>query len=69
MRKNQRYSQEKMSLAIELWQESGLSHRKFCVREKLSSPNFGYWLRKYRNETEAPAEEETAPEKQKETIT
>lgn len=50
MRKNQRYSKEEMYLAIELWQESGLSQRKFCKHEKLSLPTFGYWLRKYRNE-------------------
>jgi len=47
-----------MYLAVELWQESGLSQRKFCVREKLSLQTFGYWLRKYRNEKEAPAEED-----------
>lgn len=46
-----------MYLAIELWQESGLSQRKFCVQEKLSLQTFGYWLRKYRNEKAAPIEE------------
>jgi transposase-like protein len=50
MRKNQKYSKEEMYLAIELWQESGLSQVKFCSREKLSVKTFSYWLRKYRKE-------------------
>ena len=39
-----------MYLAIELWQESGLSQRKFCSVEKLSVKAFAYWLRKYKQE-------------------
>ena len=39
-----------MYLAIELWQESGLSQVKFCSREKLSVKTFSYWYRKYKNE-------------------
>jgi len=54
MRKNQRYSKEEMYLAVEMWQESGLSQRKFCKREKLALQTFGYWLRKYRNEKQEP---------------
>jgi len=50
MQKNQKYSKEEMYLAIELWQESGLSQVKFCSREKLSVKTFSYWLRKYRKE-------------------
>jgi transposase-like protein len=50
MRKNQKYSKEEMYLAIELWQESGLSQARFCSREKLSVKTFSYWLRKYRKE-------------------
>jgi transposase-like protein len=50
MRKNQKYSKEEMYLAIELWQESGLSQVKFCSRENLSVKTFSYWLRKYRKE-------------------
>ena len=41
-----------MYLAIELWQESGLSQVKFCSRENLSVKTFSYWLRKYRKEKE-----------------
>ena len=39
-----------MYLAIELWQESGLTQVKFCSREKLSVTTFSYWLKKYRKE-------------------
>jgi hypothetical protein len=37
-------------LAIELWQESGLSQSKFCAHEKLSVKTFSYWYRKYKKE-------------------
>ncbi|MBW6481004.1 MAG: hypothetical protein K0B37_16355 [Bacteroidales bacterium] len=50
MRKNQKYSKEEMYLAIELWQESGLSQSKFCAHEKLSVKTFSYWYRKYKHE-------------------
>ena len=50
MRKNQKYSKEEMYLAIELWQESGLSQVKFCSRENLSVKTFSYWYRKYKKE-------------------
>jgi transposase-like protein len=50
MRKNQKYSKEEMYLAIELWQESGLSQVKFCSREDLSVKTFSYWHRKYKKE-------------------
>jgi transposase-like protein len=55
MRKNQKYSKEEMYLAIELWQESGLSQVKFCSRENLSVKTFSYWLRKYRKEKQLSA--------------
>jgi hypothetical protein len=48
MGKKQRYSQEEMFLAIELWKESGLSQSKFCIQEKISLPTFGYWYKKYK---------------------
>ena len=50
MRKNQKYSKEEMYLAIELWQESGLSQSMFCARENLSVKTFSYWYRKYKKE-------------------
>lgn len=37
-----------MYLAIELWQESGLSQGKFCSRENLSVKTFSYWYKKYK---------------------
>ena len=37
-----------MFLAIELWQESGLSQNKFCIQEKISLQTFGYWYKKYK---------------------
>ena len=54
MRKNQKYSKEEMYLAIELWQESGLSQSKFCSRENLSVKTFSYWYRKYKKEKGLP---------------
>jgi hypothetical protein len=50
MRKNQKYSKEEMYLAMELWQESGLSQGKFCSRENLSVKTFSYWYKKYKKE-------------------
>jgi transposase-like protein len=50
MRKNQKYSKEEMYLAIELWEESGLTQVNFCSREKLSVKTFSYWYRKYKKE-------------------
>ena len=55
MKNNQKYTQEEMYLAIELWKESGLSQEHFCQQEKISSSTFSYWLRKYRQEKEASA--------------
>jgi transposase-like protein len=50
MRKNQKYTQEEMYLAIELWEESGLSQKKYCRQNQLSFSTFKYWLRKYSKE-------------------
>lgn len=58
MRKNQKYSKEEMYLAIEMWQESGLSQRKFCLNENLSVKTFAYWLRKYKQEKGFPAKKD-----------
>ncbi len=54
MRKDQRYNKEEMYLAIEMWQESGLTQHGFCNREKLPKATFGYWLKKYRKEKGQP---------------
>ncbi|MBN2260747.1 MAG: hypothetical protein JW702_09385, partial [Clostridiales bacterium] len=50
MKSNQRYTQEEMYIAIELWKESNLSQHKFCEREGLPQHIFLYWLKKYRNQ-------------------
>lgn len=54
MRKNQKYSKEQMFMAIEMWQESGMTQQGFCKRENLAAPTFSYWLRKYREEKGDP---------------
>ena len=50
MRKNQKYTQEEMYLAIELWKESGISIEKFCHQEALAVGTFKYWQLKYNRE-------------------
>lgn len=50
MRKNQKYSQEEMYMAIEMWQESGLTQYSWCKQNNLSRNTFKYWLNKYRND-------------------
>jgi hypothetical protein len=50
MRKNQKYSQEEMYLAIELWKESGISQKKYCTQNHLSFSTFKYWQKKYQRD-------------------
>ena len=50
MKTNQKYTQEEMSIAIELWQESNLSQHEFCRREGLPYHIFLYWLKKFRKQ-------------------
>lgn len=47
MRKNQKYTQEEMYMAIELWKESGISQKNYCKQNNLSYNTFKYWLNKY----------------------
>ena len=47
MRKNQKFSQEEMYLAVEKWQESGLSQSKFCKEERITFHIFKYWHKKF----------------------
>ena len=51
MRKNQKYTQEEMYMAIELWKESGLSQKKYCNQNQLSFSTFKYWQKKYQKDT------------------
>lgn len=48
MRKNQKYTQEEMYLAIEMWKESGLSQKQYCKQENLAHSTFQYWHEKYK---------------------
>jgi hypothetical protein len=50
MKKNQKYTQEEMYLAIELWKESGMPQRKYCAQNDLSFSTFKYWQKKYQKE-------------------
>jgi len=50
MRKNQKYTKEEMYLAIELWKESGISQKKYCLQNHLSFNTFKYWQKKYQKD-------------------
>jgi hypothetical protein len=47
MRKKQKYTQEEIYLAIELWKESGISQKDYCIQNDLSFSTFNYWQKKY----------------------
>ena len=50
MKKNQKYSQEEMYMAIELWKESGKSQKNYCIENNLSFNTFKYWQKKYKTD-------------------
>lgn len=50
MKTNQKYTQEEMYIAIELWHKSHLSQPEFCKREGVPYHIFLYWLKKYRKQ-------------------
>jgi hypothetical protein len=52
MRKNQKYSKEEMYVAIEIWQESGVTQAEFCDRENIPVSSFYHWVKKYNQERE-----------------
>lgn len=52
MKKNQKNTQEEMYLAIELWNESGLSQQKYCLENGIVYNTFKYWVKKYNVERE-----------------
>jgi hypothetical protein len=60
MRKNQKYTQEEMYLAIDIWKESGLSMKKFCKQENLAEGTFKYWQLKY-NKTHKQSKPASTP--------
>ncbi len=65
MRKNQKYSQEEMFLAVELCKESGLSQKDYANQEGLSVHTFKYWVNKY-NAHHNPKPKKNTPTKKKE---
>jgi transposase-like protein len=50
MKNNQKYTQEEMYLAIELWKESGLPQQKYSRQNSIAYNTFKYWVRKYNRE-------------------
>ena len=36
MKRNQKYTQEEITIAIDMWKESGLTKAEFCKRESIS---------------------------------
>lgn len=50
MQEKRKYNKEEIYLAVEMWQESGLTQQQFCDHENLSVKTFGNWLKKYREE-------------------
>ena len=50
MRKNQKYTQDEMYLAIDLWKEGGLTQKKYCSQNHISFNTFKYWLKKYQKD-------------------
>jgi hypothetical protein len=54
MKKNQKYSPEEMYMAIELWKESGLSLKNYCVHNHIAFSTFKYWQKKLQKENFKP---------------
>lgn len=46
MKKSQLYSTEEITLAISMWQESGLSQTAFCKREGIARSTFQHWMKR-----------------------
>ena len=42
-----KYSKEERELAVELWQESGLSQGDFCKQESIARSTFQNWVKQY----------------------
>lgn len=42
-----KYSKEERELAVELWQESGLSQGLFCKQESIARSTFQNWVKQY----------------------
>lgn len=48
-----KYTEEEKQLAINMWEESGLSQAKWCQQEGISRKTFGNWVRSRRNDDPA----------------
>jgi len=42
-----------MQLMVEEWQQSGISQRQFCEKNRIKLSTFGYWVQKF-NEAKIP---------------
>jgi len=56
---------EEMSLAIELWKDSGLSQRAYCEQEGYTISKFKYWIKKLKNPNLTSGLEKSASPKKK----
>jgi hypothetical protein len=45
-----KYAKAEIFRIIELWQESRISQKEFCKREKIGYHTFKYWHKKYKDE-------------------
>ncbi|HYQ59027.1 MAG TPA: transposase [Draconibacterium sp.] len=48
MRKNQKYTQQEMYVAIESCMQNKMSYTEFCRKHGISYKSFMYWVRKYK---------------------
>jgi hypothetical protein len=55
MRSTDKEKLEEMTLAIELWQESGLSQRVYCEQEGYTISKFKYWVKKLERMKNTPS--------------
>ena len=44
---------KRMQQMVEQWQQSGISQRQFCEKNRIKLSTFGYWVQKY-NEAKIP---------------
>ena len=54
MKKDQKYTQEEILLAVDMWKESGLTKAEFCKRENISPNTLKYWQRRYKHIRDKP---------------
>lgn len=47
-------NKEEMFSRIRVWQQSGISQKKYCLEQNIAYHLFHYWYRKYREEQTEP---------------